>query len=93
MEILIAFFGFCLGFTLAAYINMGENRLTDLEYCNYKTLPYKIELIEAYHDYKNATEAFIDEIDKYYDTMSGSDVNCEYLQCKQKLDSLINLEK
>jgi len=78
--------------TIVAENNL--HTLTDIEYINYKTLPYKVELIKAYEDYYQANEAWLDELeDDYGDLMSGSDANADYLEYKVTLDSLRNLEK
>lgn len=78
---------------LVIHWNNNTKSLTDLEYANYRTLDYKIKVIDAYTNYYNACEAYLDEISEYEDIASGSDTHCEYLDSREVLDSLINLER
>ena len=53
--------------------------ITNLEYANYKTLDYKIELIKAYQEYHTATKRLI---------LNDSTAT----KVEQRVDSLENLE-
>lgn len=73
----------CFGlglFTTYFIINLfGGRILGSLEYANYKTLDYKIELIKAYREYHTATKQLILN-------------NSSAMKVEQKVDSLENLE-
>ena len=60
----------------------------DLQVANYNTLPYKIELIEAYDAYNKATEELLDTLDNQYDWVDAFDPY-DYYESRAKLDSLI----
>lgn len=53
--------------------------ITNLEYSNYKTLDYKVELIKAYQEYHTATKQLI---------LNDSTA----MKAEQKVDSIENLE-
>lgn len=57
----------------------GGRILGSLEYANYKTLDYKVELIKAYQEYHTATKQLILN-------------NSSAMKVEQKVDSLENLE-
>ena len=59
----------------------------DLQVANYNTLPYKIELIEAYDAYNKATEELLDTLDNQYDWVDAFDPY-DYYESRAKLDSL-----
>lgn len=60
----------------------------DLQVANYNTLPYKIELIEAYDTYNKATEELLDTLDNQYDWVDAFDPY-NYYESRAKLDSLL----
>ena len=60
----------------------------DLQVANYNTLPYKIELIEAYDAYNKATEELLDTLDNQYDWVDTFDPY-DYYESRAKLDSLL----
>lgn len=57
----------------------GGRILSSLEYANYKTLDYKIELIKAYQEYHTVTKQLI---------LNDSTA----MKVEQRIDSLENLE-
>lgn len=69
---------------------------TKAEKANYNTLPYKIELIKAYDAYNRDCEILLDSIaswdDSFMDTTGETDTYCNYIESREKLDSLIHLE-
>lgn len=80
--------GFILGYFLFSP--------SSIEKANYNTLPYKIELIEAYNSYNKDCETLLDSIaskdNSFMDTTGETDTYCNYMKSREKLDSLINLE-
>ena len=60
----------------------------DLQVANYNTLPYKIELIEAYDAYNKATEELLDTLNNQYDWVDAFDPY-DYYESRAKLDSLL----
>ena len=69
---------------------------TKAEKANYNTLPYKTELIKAYNTYNRDCEILLDSIaswdDSFMDTTGETDTYCNYIESREKLDSLIHLE-
>ena len=66
----------------SAYLMIGAFNcriITGLEYANFKTLDYKIELIKAYQEYHTVTKQLIPN-------------NSSAMKVEQKVDSLENLE-
>lgn len=66
----------------SAYLMIGAFNcriITGLEYANFKTLDYKIELIKTYREYHTATKQLILN-------------NPSAVKVEQKVDSLENLE-
>lgn len=59
---------------------------------NYSTLLYKTELIKAYNAYNKATEELLDTLENQYDWTDGYDAY-DYYESREKLDSLLRLEK
>ena len=67
-------------FSVYGLIGFTKSRiLNSLEYANFKTLDYKIELIKAYQEYHAATKQLIMD-------------NLSAVKVEQKVDSLENLE-
>lgn len=69
---------------------------TSIEKANYNTLPYKTELIKAYDAYNRDCEILLDSIaswdNSFMDTTGETDTYCNYIESREKLDSLIHLE-
>lgn len=83
--------GAVLGAALAGVAHTkAEHVLNDLEYANYNTLDYKIELIEAYNEYYRVTETMLDSISVKYDWVD--EAPSEYYDARDKLDYLWSLE-
>lgn len=70
--------------------------LDNLERANYNTLPYKIEVIQAYNDYYNQCEALLDSInswdESFMDTIVETDAYFEYEVAKSRVKFLNNME-
>lgn len=84
-----------MGIVLGIMLTHGfksAHTLNSIEYANYKTLEYKVELIEAYQEYYNNTEKYLDELNTYIDISNGSDIECNYQESKDKVKYLQNLE-
>lgn len=64
--------------------------LDELEYANYNTLDYKIQIIEAYNEYYRVTENMLDSISIKYDWVD--EAPSEYYDARDKLDYLWSLE-
>jgi hypothetical protein len=88
--------GIVLGIVLAgvAHTKAEKNEemyiLDELEYANYKTLDYKIQIIEAYNEYYKVTENMLDSISVKYDWVD--EAPSEYYDARDKLDYLWSLE-
>lgn len=88
--------GTILGIVLAgvAHTKAEQNEemyiLDELEYANYKTLDYKIQIIEAYTEYYKVTETMLDSISVKYDWVD--EAPGEYYDARDKLDYLWSLE-
>lgn len=83
--------GIVLGIVLAGVAHTkAEHKLNDLEYANYNTLDYKIEIIEAYNEYYRVTETMLDSISVKYDWVD--EAPGEYYDARDKLDYLWSLE-
>lgn len=84
--------GIVLGIVLAgvAHTKAEQHILNDLEYANYNTLDYKIEIIEAYNEYYRVTETMLDSISVKYDWVD--EAPGEYYDARDKLDYLWSLE-
>lgn len=69
---------------------------TKAKEANYNTLPYKVELIKAYDVYNRDCEILLDSIaswdDSFMDTTGETDTYCNYIESREKLDSLIHSE-
>lgn len=69
--------------------NNKTYQLSQVEYNNYVISKIKLE---AYKNYYNSTENWLDELESDYgDLMSGSDANAQYLEDKVKLDKIKNM--
>lgn len=80
-RILVYMLVFFLGM-FSAYLMIGVFNyriITGLEYANFRTLDYKIELIKAYQEYHSVTKQLIIN-------------NLSAVKVEQKVDSLENLE-
>lgn len=75
--ILVFFLGMFSTYLMVGVFNCRI--ITGLEYANFKTLDYKIELIKAYQEYHTATKQLI---------LNDSAA----MKVEQKVDSLENLE-
>lgn len=83
--------GAVLGAALAGVAHTkAEHVLNDLEYANYNTLSYKIEIIEAYNEYYRVTETMLDSISIKYDWVD--EAPSEYYDARDRLDYLWSLE-
>jgi hypothetical protein len=83
--------GIVLGIVLAGVAHTkAEHKLNDLEYANYKTLDYKIQIIEAYNEYYEVTENMLDSISVKYDWVD--EAPSEYYDARDRLDYLWSLE-
>lgn len=84
--------GAVLGAALAgvAHTKAEQHILNDLEYANYNTLDYKIQIIEAYNEYYKATETLLDSIHNHYNWLDEAPV--EYYTARDKLEYLWSLE-
>lgn len=82
--------GAIIGFALTIYLN--PHNLSDLEYCNYHTLEYKMELIEYYNDYYYEVESVLDALDESYDWTDSHDFK-KYYEARERLDSVFALEQ
>lgn len=83
--------GAVLGAALAGVAHTkAEHKLNDLEYANYNTLDYKIEIIEAYNEYYRVTETMLDSISVKYDWVD--EAPSEYYDARDRLDYLWSLE-
>lgn len=81
-----------MGFTLG-YLMFSP---TSIEKANYNTLSYKTELIKAYDAHNKDCETLLDSIsswdESFMDTTGETDTYCNYIESREKLDSLIYLE-
>lgn len=79
--------------SLLMYV-MGYKALDPLEVANYKTLPYKVEVLGAYDRYYNSVENLLDSL---YIPENASIFRTEvggcYLRDKTVIDSLTNQER
>lgn len=64
--------------------------LNDLEYANYRTLGYKIEIIEAYNVYYKEVETLLDTISIHYNWYDDEPMG--YYLARERVDSLWSLE-
>lgn len=65
--------------------------LNGLEYANYKTLEYKIQIIEAYNAYYKEVESVLDTLNLEYDWVDSYDFQ-SYYESRDKLNYLWSLE-
>lgn len=86
----VIFCAFAAIVAFAAGFKVGQPN--DLQVANYNTLPYKVELIKAYEAYNKATEALLDSLEDQYNWVDGYDAY-DYYGTKEKLDSLLGLQK
>lgn len=88
--------GVVLGIVLAgashtkAEKNEEIHILNDVEYANYRTLDYKIQMIEAYSTYYQEVEKLLTEISIYYNWYD--DEPSAYYEARDKLEYLWSLE-
>lgn len=88
--------GIVLGIVLAGVAHTKAEKkeevhvLNGLEYANYRTLEYKIQIIEAYNEYYRVTETMLDSISVKYDWVD--EAPSEYYDARDKLDYLWSLE-
>lgn len=84
--------GIVLGIVLAGVTHTkAEHVLNDLEYANYNTLDYKIEIIEAYNAYYKEVESVLDTLNLEYDWVDSYDFQ-SYYESRDKLNYLWSLE-
>ena len=84
--------GAVLGAALAGVTHTkAEHVLNDLEYANYNTLGYKIEIIEAYNAYYKEVESVLDTLNLEYDWVDSYDFQ-SYYESRDKLNYLWSLE-
>ena len=84
--------GAVLGAALAgvAHTKAEQHILNDLEYANYNTLGYKIEIIEAYNVYYKEVETLLDTISIHYNWYDDEPMG--YYLARERVDSLWSLE-
>lgn len=88
--------GIVLGIVLAGVAHTKAEQkeevhvLNGLDYANYRTLEYKIQIIEAYNEYYRVTETMLDSISVKYDWVD--EAPSEYYDARDKLDYLWSLE-
>lgn len=85
--------GAVLGAALAGvtHTKAEQHILNDLEYANYNTLDYKIEIIEAYNAYYKEVESVLDTLNLEYDWVDSYDFQ-SYYESRDKLNYLWSLE-
>lgn len=66
-----------------------------LKEANYRTLPYKVQLIRAYNNYYKGAEEVMDLLQQQYinGSIDSTAAYAHYLKARVKLDSLCNLEE
>lgn len=78
---------------LNSIMSKHVHALNDIEYANYKTLTYKIALINALKDYYVcAHNIYTTKVDSTGDTFDCTDQGVEYWNAWDRVDSLLNLE-
>lgn len=87
--------GVVLGATLIGLWSLTKNetvtyKLSDVEYANYNTLDYKIEIIEAYNVYYKEVETLLDTISLHYNWYDDEPMG--YYLARERVDSLWSLE-
>lgn len=81
---------------LSVYIMIGLNKshiISDLEYANYKTLDYKENLLKAYYNYFNNTEALFDSLRIEDSPLIETDKGSEYLNSVKAVKDLQDQEE
>lgn len=92
---LVLLIPFVLGLVIGLTVSVPRNGhlLNDVEYCNYNTLPYKTQLIDALENYYMcAHNIYETQIDSTGDTFDETDEGVEYWKTYYRVDSLLNLE-
>lgn len=66
-----------------------------LKKANYRTLPYKVQLIKAYQKYYEGTEEVMDILQDQFITgnIDSTAAYAHYLKARRVVDSLYNLEE
>lgn len=87
--------GVVLGATLIGLWSLTKNetvtyKLSNVEYANYSTLDYKIEVIEAYNEYYKQVETMLDSISIHYNW--ADEAPSSYYDARDRLEYLWSLE-
>lgn len=88
-------FGACGASYIWGYNNCKKDHphyLNEVEYANYRTLPYVREYVFRAYVYYYAAEAYLEEIWMDNDIMSGSPRHQDYIDARADMEAIIKAE-